>query len=166
MDSRLSFRPITEDDRPFLLRVYSSTREEELAITGWSPEQKEQFLTMQFDAQHEHYQEHYGDAAFDLILLDGEPVGRLYVDRRQDEHRIIDIALLTEQRGQGVGGGIMQDLLDEAAAAGKVVRIHVEHNNPAKNLYERLGFKQIDDTGVYALMEWNASERAGPRSDV
>ena len=63
------------------------------------------------------------------------------------------------------GGGIMQDLLDEAAAEGKAVRIHVERNNPAMHLYQRLGFQQIGDTDVYLLMEWNAPDTAGPRTD-
>lgn len=48
----------------------------------------------------------------------------------------------------------MQDVLDRAASAGKKVRIHVEHNNPALRLYERLGFEQVEEQGIYYLMEW------------
>ena len=158
MDNRsITFRPIRDDDREFLYRVYASTREEELAQTPWNDDEKQQFLQMQFTAQHTHYQKYHGDSQFDLILLDGEPIGRLYVQRGDDEIRIVDIALLTEQRGTGIGGGIMQDLLAEAAAADKPVRIHVEQNNPALHLYERLGFRKTGDTGVYFLMEWSAN---------
>ena len=155
----ITFRTITDDDLPFLARLYASTREEEVAVTGWSEEEKENFLRMQFRAQHAHYQEHYAGAQFNLILVGGEPAGRIYVDRREDEHRIVDIALLPEHRDKGIGGGIMQDLLDEAAKAGKLVRIHVERNNPAMQLYDRLGFQKVGDTGVYFLMEWKSEEK-------
>ena len=73
------------------------------------------------------------------------------------EHRIVDIALLPAHQRKGIGGKIMLDQLDEAAAAGKRVSIHVEHDNPAMHLYERLGFKRIEDVGIYFLMEWSQS---------
>ena len=66
----------------------------------------------------------------------------------------MDITLLPEHRGKGLGGQIMQYLLDDAAAAKKLLSIHVERNNPAIHLYERLGFQRIGDTGMYYLMEW------------
>ncbi len=150
----ISFRAIKDDDLEFLFEVYASTREEELKITPWTAEEKAGFLSMQFQAQHAHYQEHYGDASFDIILSEETPIGRLYLHRGKDEFRIVDIALLSEYRGQGIGGKIMRDILDEAQASGKAVRIHVEHNNPAMHLYERLGFTKVKDMGVYYLMEW------------
>jgi GNAT superfamily N-acetyltransferase len=150
----ISFRPITEDDLEFLYRVYASTREAEMALLAWSDREKEDFLRFQFKAQHTYYQQHFAKTQFDLILLDGQPIGRLYLDRRSDEVRIVDIALLTQHRGQGIGGQIMGDILQEARRAGLPVRIHVEQNNPALRLYYRLGFKEIGDEGVYYLMEW------------
>jgi ribosomal protein S18 acetylase RimI-like enzyme len=154
MPPTIRFRPITGDDRDFLFRVYAGTREEELAVVPWSDDEKHEFLQMQFAAQHQYYQEQFADAQFDVIVADDEAVGRLYVDRREEEHRIVDIALLPEYRGRGIGGRILKDLLDEATAAGKPVRIHVERNNPALHLYHRLGFLQTSDAGVYLLMEW------------
>ncbi len=153
MTRAISFRSISEADQEFLYRVYASTREEELANVPWDDDQKEAFLRMQFNAQHIHYQQHYPDARFEITSLDGEQIGRLYVDRRADEIRIIDIALLPQYRGAGIGAGILKDLLAEAATAGKPVRIHVEHNNPAMRLYQRLGFEKLSETGVYFLME-------------
>ena len=149
-----TLRPITPQDMGFLYQIYASTRESEMAVLNWTDAQRETFLQMQFDAQHTHYQQHFGDANFDLILLDGEAVGRLYLHRRQDEIRIIDIALLTEYRGQGIGSALLRDVLDKAAQAELPVRIHVERNNPALGLYHRLGFCEIGDEGVYCLMEW------------
>ena len=113
---------------------------------------------MQFDAQHKHYQTHFGDASFDLILVDGKPSGRLYLHRRDNEHRVVDIALLPEHRKKGIGRKLMQDILDEAGAANLPVQIHVERNNPALRLYQHLGFKKIEDLEVYWLMRWEPSE--------
>lgn len=151
---RPGFRSIREQDQEVLYQVYASTRTEELNQTDWDDRQKEQFLRMQFDAQHNYYQEHFGSAEFLLILDGADPIGRLYVDRRLDEIRIIDIALLPEQRGRGLGGTLMRDLLDEGQASGRPVRIHVEKFNPALRLYQRLGFRAIEDQGVYLFMEW------------
>ena len=147
---------MTDDDGPFLLRLYASTRADELAIVPWSDEQKAGFLDMQVRAQHEHYQRHNPDADWLLIERAGEAVGRLYLERRQGEHHIIDIALLPERRGQGYGTALLADLLDEAAAAGKPMTIHVEKFNPARRLYDRLGFVSVEDQGVYDLMRWTA----------
>lgn len=151
----MALRSITPEDHGFLCRVYASTRAEEMARVPWSAEQKDQFLRFQFDAQHKYYMEHFPRAAFDLVVLDGEPVGRLYVDRRDDEIRLIDIALLPEHRDSGLGGSLMREILAEGAATRKLVRIHVEHDNPAMRLYRRLGFRKIENQGVYHLMEWS-----------
>ena len=150
----ITLRPLTEADFPFLYRVYAGTREAELAQAPWSDEEKRDFLDMQFRAQHSHYQKHFPEASYEIIERHGEPIGRLYLDRRPDELRIIDIALLTDKRGAGIGGALMQHILGEAALIGKPVRIHVERNNPAMRLYERLGFQKVEDQGVYWLMEW------------
>jgi ribosomal protein S18 acetylase RimI-like enzyme len=150
----ISLRPITSADEGFLYRVYASTREDELAQTGWAAAQKEAFLTMQFNAQHKYYTEQYRKASFDIILLDGEPVGRLYLDRRKSEIRIVDIALLPAYRNRGIGSALLHEILAEGARTGRRVSIHVERFNPALRLYTRLGFQHIGDNGVYYLMEW------------
>lgn len=139
----------------FLLRLYATTRADEMAmVTDWSDEQKEQFVRMQFQAQHAWYQEHYGDAQFDLVLIDGVPGGRLYVHRREKEIRLVDISLMPELRGRGIGSALLREVMAEAEAAGKPLTIHVEKYNPAMRLYLRLGFKPIEDRGPYDLMEW------------
>lgn len=146
-------RPAGADDRDSLLRVYASTREEELRLVDWSDEQKAAFVRQQFEAQDAYYREHYEPATFDVIEVEGEPAGRLYVARWEEEIRIMDIALLPEHRGRGIGTALLRALLDEAAEAGKRLSIHVELNNPARRLYERLGFAAVEERGVYVLME-------------
>jgi ribosomal protein S18 acetylase RimI-like enzyme len=153
-DAAIALRPIGAADAAFLLGLYASTREQELAATGWDDRQKAAFVRMQFDAQHAHYQAHYAGAAFDVIVVDGEPAGRLSVGRDEDEIRIVDIALLPEYCNRGIGTTLLRGLQSEAAAAGKPLRIHVERFNPALRLYERLGFRQIEDRGIYLFMEW------------
>jgi len=154
----ITLRPRREDDLEFLARLYGSTRTDEMALVDWPPAEKETFLAMQFDVQTRYYDEHYADADFSVIERGGEPIGRIYLQSRDDEIRIVDIALLPEHRGSGIGGRLLRRVLDEAAASGKAVRIHVERNNPALRLYRRLGFRRIDDLGVYVLMEWTADE--------
>lgn len=154
MNPPTTLRPITAEDEPFLFRLYVSTREEEMALVGWPQAEQQSFLAMQFKAQHRFYQEQFATAQFDVIEQNGKPIGRLYVDRREDEIRIIDIALLSQYRGQGIGTHYMRKILAEAREEQLPVRIHVEANNPAMGLYKRLGFRQIDTNGVYWLMEW------------
>jgi GNAT superfamily N-acetyltransferase len=149
-------RPITPEDDSFLAGVYASSRAEELAQTGWSDEEKALFCRRQFDAQAAHYSANYPGAAFQIIERDGQPIGRLYVARWEKEIRIVDITLLPEFRGTGIGTRLLRDLRDEARSAGKSLTIHVERFNPALRLYQRLGFEQIEDKGVYLLMSWSA----------
>jgi GNAT superfamily N-acetyltransferase len=150
----VSYRESTEADLGFVALVYASTRLEEVAAAGWPVEVQRQFLAQQADAQHRHYRAHYPNAEWLVIERAGKGIGRLYLEEWASEIRLIDISLLPEGRGDGVGGAILVDLQDMARAAGKALGIHVERNNPAMRLYSRLGFVKIDEHGVYDLMEW------------
>jgi ribosomal protein S18 acetylase RimI-like enzyme len=154
----LRLRPITPEDDSFLAGLYASTRAEELAVTGWSDEDKALFCRRQFDGQTAHYLENYTGTSLQIIERAGVPAGRLYVARWEREIRIMDIALLPEHRGSGIGTRLLRELQDEARSAGKSLTIHVERFNPALRLYERLGFKQMEDKGVYLLLSWETDE--------
>ena len=149
-----ALRRESEADIPFLMRLYASTREQELAVAPWSEEQKQAFLASQFQAQRRHYYQHIPDCAFAVIERDGAPVGRLYLEPRRTRLHIVDIALLPQWRGQGLGTAIMQALQAHAATRGKGVGIFVEKFNPALRLYRRLGFAENADRAVYLEMEW------------
>lgn len=137
-----------------------------MALVDWTEQQIEEFLRMQFKAQHTFYHEQFSNAQFDIIEFENasrkkesqikESIGRLYVDRRADEIRIIDIALLPGHRGKGIGASLMRSLINEASGSDRSVSIHVEHNNPAMKLYRRLGFRHVRDEGVYYFMRWNS----------
>lgn len=153
MRDRISFRPERPEDESFLYRLYISTREREMGYVDWPNEQKAAFLRQQFTAQTHHYKTNYTNAEYSIVLLDGAPAGRLYLHRRPKDVRIMDILLAPEYRGSGIGTVLLHDILENAAAAGQSVSIHVEQDNPALRLYERLGFRQIGTSGVYLLME-------------
>lgn len=160
MHSATSLRPTQSDDLGFLYDVYASTRFEELEQTPWSDDQKAAFLRMQFDAQHQWYHGQFADAQYQVIELDGVPVGRLYVERTGCMIHVIDIALLPEYRNRGIGGAHLRALMDEAAQAGMPLRIFVETFNPARRLYDRLGFRVFSEHGVHLQMEWKRNGTA------
>ncbi len=153
---KTNLQTVTPGDEDFLLQVYASTREDEMKLSGWDQQQIDDFLAQQFHYQHTYYQQEFPDATYSLILVNNEPAGRLYLDRREKEHRIIDIALLPGFQRKGIGGRLLKGILEQANQAGKSVGIHVEQNNPALHLYTRLGFVKTDEQGLYYLMEWNA----------
>jgi ribosomal protein S18 acetylase RimI-like enzyme len=152
----VSLRPARDEDEAFLFRVFVSAREAELAPLGLDEAQKTALLRMQYAAQHQHYRAAFPGAEYLVVLQAGLPVGRYYLYRGPDEFRVLDIALLPEHRRAGIGGALLGALIAEADRAGRPVRLHVEHNNPAIRLYERLGFKCIGDTGVYFHLERQA----------
>jgi len=153
--ARPGLRPAGSGDAELLYRIYASTREDELAVVPWEPAQKEAFLRMQFAAQDRYYHATFPAASYDLIVSGEEVLGRLYVDRGEAAWLVLDIALLPEHRGRGIGARLLTDVLAEAGAAAKPVQIHVERFNPAQRLYDRLGFRQVADEGVYLRLEWN-----------
>ncbi len=160
--SRVALRPVQPDDEDFLLRVYASSRADELAQVSWAEGQQEAFLRHQFDAQREQYAARFPDAQYDIILFDGVDAGRFWIGRSRDEIRLLDIAILPEYQNRGVGATLLEALMSEAEAAGKRLRHMVfKLNTAGLRFYERLGFTPIEDTGMYLHMEWRpASLRA------
>jgi ribosomal protein S18 acetylase RimI-like enzyme len=154
----IGLRPAGPGDAEVLYRIYASTREEELAVVPWDAAAKEAFLRMQFTAQDTDYHANYPRASYDLIVGGGEVLGRLYLDRGETAWLVIDIALLPEHRGRDIGTRLLAEVLAEAGAADKPVRIYVERFNPAQNLYRRLGFRPVADQGVYLLLEWTPAQ--------
>ena len=151
--AEITLRRELQADEEFLYGLYASTRAEELAHVPWDAAQKAAFLRMQFAAQNHHYRTYYADCDFEIILANGDAIGRLYLHRAESEYRIIDIALLPEWRGQGIGGALLESIVAEADAHAKLVSLYVEGFNRASQLYERLGFVQGKIEGVYYYME-------------
>lgn len=152
----ITLRDAGPDDELFLLQVYACTRAAELAQVPWSDEQKAAFLQMQFSSQHSHYHERYPDADYKVILRNEEPVGRLYVRRDKDLTHIMDITVLPVYRNAGIGGGLIQSLLDEASESKQKVQIYVENFNPSLALFKRMNFSLLEEDGFNLLLEWHS----------
>jgi ribosomal protein S18 acetylase RimI-like enzyme len=141
------------EDAELLLRVYRATRAEELAVVPWTDAEREAFLRQQFTAQDAYWRQLRPRTRRYVVEVGGRGAGRLYVDRTAQEIRIVDIALLPEFRGAGVGTALLRGVLAEGEAAGLPVTIHVERGNRARRLYGRLGFERVADAGAYDRYE-------------
>jgi ribosomal protein S18 acetylase RimI-like enzyme len=146
-------RTRTQGDLDFLSRLYAATREEELRAVNWTDAQKAAFLQDQFDKQHRHYLEHYPRAQWLVIEREGVPAGRIYLEQTLREIRLMDIALVDALRSKGVGTALMRALLAHGDESGLPVTLHVEPFNPARRLYRRLGFVDVETRGYYLFME-------------
>ena len=153
-DPQITLRSATEADDQFILSCYASTRAQELAQAPWSAEQKEAFIRMQYTAQKNHYAAEAPRASHDVIYAGEAPVGRIYLDRRDDALHILDITVLPEHRNHGTGSLLLRRLLEEAGKLGKPVTIYVESFNPSLRLFERLGFRRDQEKGLHLLMKW------------
>ena len=149
----LKLCPFSAEHQQFLYRLYASTRQQEFAPLGWPPAQLEVFLRVQFNNQQNWYTTAYPDAQHQVILCDGQPIGRILVDRTPEFFLLVDIALLPEHQKQGIGTKYLRELLDESKRAGVPVRLQVLKNNPAQRLYERLGFVKTGEDELYLQME-------------
>ncbi|HEY9622404.1 MAG TPA: GNAT family N-acetyltransferase [Crinalium sp.] len=149
-----TLRPVTSADESFLFSLYASTRAEELAVLGWDAAMQDNFLRMQFRAQQMGYRAQFPNSDRYIVVANPDPVGSAWVDRRPDEIRLVDLALLPDVRNQGIGTQILQDLIAEAAIAHLPFRLQVVKGNRAIHLYNRLGGKQIGETDTHIHMEW------------
>ncbi|MHA7869842.1 MAG: GNAT family N-acetyltransferase [Salipiger thiooxidans] len=156
---KISFRIIHADDQTFLRNLYATTRAWEFALTIWPEDEKRDFLRRQFDAQDLHYTRVFPKAVRRIICLDDIDIGRLYVDRRDDEMHIIELSLLPAFQGRGIGTDILRSLLNEAHGGKVPVRLKVERQNPAVRLYQRHGFSTISASGHHLSMEWHPDRR-------
>ncbi|MGB9120560.1 MAG: GNAT family N-acetyltransferase [Candidatus Angelobacter sp.] len=150
---KITLRAVQESDNEFLLKVYGSTREQELAQVPWAAEQKQQFVRMQYQAQKSHYAAQHPHASHEIICLDGTDAGRLYLDRAGEKFHILDITLLPECRNRGAGSFLLGQIMAEAKQAGKPVSIYVETFNPSLKLFQRLGFTPIQQEGFHLLLQ-------------
>jgi GNAT superfamily N-acetyltransferase len=150
----VELRPAGDADGAFLFEVYASSRRDPLAPLGWDRPTVDAFLRTQFEAEERDWRHHQPGAQCCVVLRGGVPVGRLYLARTDQELRVMDIALLPEHRGHGIGTALLQQLLDEATRTRRTVRANVERSSPAVRLYRRLGFLHAATRGASWLMEW------------
>lgn len=157
----IALRPVSPLDDEFLLAVYTSTRADELAQIDWEEGQKENFVRWQFDLQRTEYEARYPDARYQVILVNQEPAGRIWIGEDETQIRLLDIGLLTQFQNLGVGTILLKELIAEAVTKNKPLRHMVfVLNNNAHRFYERLGFVTIEDLGGYKHMEWRGNSES------
>lgn len=156
----LRTRPVTPADEPFLFELYASTRRDELAAWGWDAAQQEAFLRLQYLAQSRGYAAEFPDADHRIICEGDQPVGRILVHRTEQAIALVDMALLPDFRGAGIGTALIGALQAEAEASGRPLRLQVLRSNAAaRRLYERLGFRITGEAGLHLAMEWRPLAR-------
>ena len=167
MTQIITIRDRTAADEALLLTLFAETKAPELALLGLAPAQLRPLLEMQYRGREMTYRTRYPDARDAVIECDAIPVGRVLLDRRHDDWRVIDIAVLCSCRGQGIASETMRTFQRECRELGIPLRLSVALGNPAQRLYERLGFvvQQPGPSGQpetggagFALdraMEWN-----------
>jgi ribosomal protein S18 acetylase RimI-like enzyme len=160
----IELRLATDQDRSFLRDLYGSVRADELATVAWTSSEKAAFVAMQFDAQDAAYRGAYPDGEFLVVLADGEPIGRLYVGRLPEELRLIDVIIEPKWRGRGIGTALVRSVIKGAEGEGRAVTLHVEPWNPARRLYERLGFQTVELRGIYEFMRRPAGDQLNTAS--
>lgn len=157
---RIVLRPVQHADDSFIFTLFTGSRPDLEWIAGIDQDRKQELLLQQFRCEHEQLRRDYPNAEYSIILLEGNPVGRLYVHRGEKEYRILVITLAPEYRGRGIGRNLIKSILREAYEAGKPVRIQVAwYNQSARALYERLGFRIIENSGVYYVMQWSEEKK-------
>lgn len=149
----ISLRPFALADQEFLFQLYAETRRREVAAWGWNHEQQDAFLRMQFNAQQRWYEMAYEGAEHQIIECETGPIGRIMVMRGDSFILLVDIALLAEYRGRGIGSSLLGGLLDQGDRGRVPVRLRVLKTNPARRLYERLGFVPAGEDEMYLHMD-------------
>jgi len=149
----LTIRPCRPGDEAFLRRLYRTSREQELAATGWTDVMKREFCNQQYDAQRDDWRHRFPQAHWLLLLDRREPVGRLYYDPSGEDLLLIDICLLPKAQGRGRGRALLEATSEQARRLGKasVSLSLLAWNQGAYRLYLRQGFVETrrDSARIY-----------------
>ncbi|MEK2605775.1 GNAT family N-acetyltransferase [Burkholderia arboris] len=145
MTYAISLRTASDTDLPFLLTLRRLTMTEHLQRVGAPTD----------DAAHDQrIRAHFDDA---MIVCEGAAaIGLLKVTRAAGEWHVHQIQILPAHQGRGIGEAVLNALLADAAREHVPVSLSVLHGNPARRLYERLGFRLASETGTSASMIWRA----------
>jgi GNAT superfamily N-acetyltransferase len=158
LTEKVELRPVVmPDDEEFLKSVYASTRDD-VQYLPFDDAGKQAFILMQYTAQKNHYDEYYKDAKHWIVLYEGNPAGRHMIDYGREDIRLVDMAILPEYRGKGIGTVLFKDAFKDSVRLGLPCILHVIKENPAIPMYERLGFRTIGETGIHDKMEWRPPE--------
>ena len=138
----LNLRPATVADYDFLFHVLKATMRDYVDQTwGWRESEQQARFADEFTPEHDR-----------IIVLAGVDIGVLAVEHRADEVFIDKLYILPAYQRRGIGTRLIRDVLAEASREGLPVRLRVLKVNPARRLYERLGFVVVDQTDPSYVM--------------
>jgi ribosomal protein S18 acetylase RimI-like enzyme len=151
-----SLRPVQPEDEAFLFRLFGETQDQ-LALIRSNQALWKTLVDVQYRGRKMTYSEIYPAAEDAIICRAGEAAGRLLINREPDCLRIVDIAILAGLRGQGIGSWALRQCQQQAAEAGVRIDLSVNPMNPARLLYERLGFQVTGEGAMHVTMAWSAA---------
>lgn len=151
----MSLRAARDEDAAFFRALFETARPDAAILAAWPAAVRQNFLDQQFHFQTTHYARAYPAADRLVVIKDSEPIGRLILDAAPDEWCVVDIALLPEWRGTGIGTLLFRLIQAAATAAGAAcLRLTVDMHNPARSLYGRLGFAAVEEAIPNVAMVW------------
>jgi ribosomal protein S18 acetylase RimI-like enzyme len=152
MGTVLIFTPATAADGEFLYRLTEQTMRTyvEAAWGRWDEQMVRQFTDKSA-----------GDGSFQLISQNGVTVGAMRVERFASHIQLDQLYVATPYQRRGIGTEILRSLMAEARCAGKPLRLRVLKTNPAKTLYERLGFVVSETTNEHYYLEYSGLTSGG-----
>ena len=144
----LTLRPALDEDEPFLFELRKATMTEHLARVGEPTD----------DAEHRARLLHRYDTAR-VVCVDGTPAGLLKAHRTDTEWVVVQLQITPSLQGRGIGERALRTVLHTAQADALPVTLKVIKGNPAKRLYDRLGFEVVgeDQTQFYMRRAARAS---------
>jgi GNAT superfamily N-acetyltransferase len=146
------------EDESFLTELFFDVRGPDFAALP--PEVAQPLIAMQQRAQLQAYAEQFPQAVNEIVWIDGQRAGRFLVSSTAEEIRLVDVALLSRFRGQGVGTKLLGDLCRRARGERLPLRLSVQAGNPAYRLYARMGFVPTGSDSAYIAMELGAEIEA------
>lgn len=152
----ISLRPLKADEEDFWREVFYDSVRSHFEALQMPDDDLNRLLEMQFQAQSNDYGSNYPNASNSVIEHRGVRVGRVILSTEHNDLHLVDIAILTEFRGRGIGTRILAWLCDQSRASGLPIRFYVEKLNPAARLYERMGFKVVEDLEMHFRLSWSA----------
>jgi len=151
----LSLRPAQAADEAFLFRLFGDTQDH-LSLLRSNEALWNVLVDVQYRGRKTTYETNYPAAEDFVLCRGGEAVGRLLINREVDCLRILDIAILADFRGQGIGSWAVRQWQLQAEEIGARIELSVNPANPARWLYERLGFRATDEDTMQVAMAWRS----------
>jgi len=158
---RLTMRPEADNDADaaFLFALFASTKAAETALMRLDEAGRMFLSRMQCRSMTATYRQQFPNARFEIVELDGTPIGRLITEVRADRVHYVDIVLLPERRGGGIATALMTAVLDEPGRLGLPGRVTVMSTNVASlRLCQRLGMTLREELPPFVELEWRAGD--------